>query len=567
MSRSSSLNHRRGPAAIETIIIPDISKQTHLTDAENIASVGLQQYRRPMRRGTFLSRSPPDKKFSAVTGLRGLDVSEADATGIIPIGMALGSPSPERGSCGTRWQPQVTTTVTAGKGGSQDEQQTKDGLSRSKSRKWSIFGRSRSKRVKNSDRAMDSPDQVTTPSETPTRGTPTSAGFRGPGHTDFREANPSPKPKALGRSFTEPMASEPTWYPQVVSPPAKTQTATDGTRPRQREPIRKNINTFSGEPFLDVEIPNITLDRYSVMFASLLERRSATSLLARRQVTQDKIRALREEAAGPGHRSAVSRTRRKQSVDRDLPPIPSLRLEPLQATRKNRPKFHHRSNTSAGIMYTPSKETFTDSHARDGEQGKSSHIVRLASLKGREASIGSGISQQGHRPHLRSRFHIRSPTHKHSGSKSPTNSSFDLSDEYLEEGGLSPPPARGHSQRIVNSSQSKKCPPTLQQATTAPIPSTPAFQGSPSPSSPLGEELDEDEDKAVQDAVKISIARQISVSREQRRMLGPLQMHPTEGKRIAETKSSTPRLVDPRVDPSSPSAGCRKSEWVVLESV
>ncbi|EFY87553.1 hypothetical protein MAC_06397 [Metarhizium acridum CQMa 102] len=545
----------------------EIPTPTRLADVERFTPSVFQSYHRPMRRGTVLSKSPPDSQFPSATGLWGPHVNEADGTGIIPIGMALGSPTEERGSRGTAWQPQVETTVVAAKEDSQDEQQTKDGLSRSKSRKWGIFGRSKSRRVKNNDRAMDSPDQITSPSDTPTRGTPTSAASRGPRYTDLRDTNISPKTKSLGRSLTEPTGSESKWPPQGGSPQAKTQTTPDGTRAPNREPVSEGSNPTNQEPILDVEIPNITLDRYSVMFANLLERRSATSLLARRQVTQDKIRALREEVSNPGFQKEILQPGRKQSVDRDLPPIPSLRLEPLQATRKYQQSSRNRSNTSPAIMGTPSKETFTDSHMRDGEKGKSPHIVRLASVKGSKPAVGSGITTQGDRPQLRSKFHIQSPTHRHSGSKSTINSSFDLSENEIEEGGLSPPPARSHSHKKGNPSQSDPSPLTLQEATRSTVytTSTPGVQGSLSSLS--GEELDEDEDKAVQDAVEISIARQISVSREQRRMLGPLQMHPIEGRRIAETKSSTPRLVDPKLDPSSPSAGQRNSERVVLERI
>lgn len=570
MSRSSSLNYRTRHQGIDNITMSEIPTPTGLADMERFTTPsGFQSYHRPMRRGTVLSRSPPDNQYPSATGLRGPHVNEADGTGIIPIGMALGSPTEERGSRGNVWQPRVETTVIAAREDSQDEQQTKDGLSRSKSRKWGIFGRSKSKRVKNNDRAMDSPDQLTSPSDTPTRGTPTSAASRGPRYTDLRDTNVSPRAKALGRSLTEPTGSESKWSPQVGSPQAKTQTTPDSTRTPNREPVSEGSNPIKQEPILDVEIPNITLDRYSVMFANLLERRSATSLLARRQVTQDKIRALREEVSSSGSQNEILRSGRKQSMDRDLPPIPSLRLEPLQTTRKYHQSSRSRSNTSPAIMGTPSKETFTDSHLRDGEKGKSPHIVRLASVKGSKPTVGSGISTQGDRPQLRSKFHIQSPTHQHSGSKSTIASSVDLSENDMEEGGLSPPPARSHSYKKGNPSQSDSSPLTLQKATRSTVytTSTTGVQGSLSLSSLSGEEPDEYEDKAVQDAVEISIARQISVSREQRRMLGPLQMHPIEGRRIAETKSSTPRLVDPKLDPSSPSAGHRNSERVVLERV
>ncbi|OAA47789.1 hypothetical protein NOR_02279 [Metarhizium rileyi] len=572
ISRSPPSNHRIRTGDNEVIPMSEVSVQYRLEERDGPTPSYFHSYHRPMRRGTVLSNSPPDNQLTAATGLRGLHVNEADGTGVIAIGMALGSPTEERGFRGTGWRPQNVTTVTAAKADNTDDQQIKDGLSRSRSRKWGIFGRSRSKRGKNSDRAIFSPDQVISPDATSTRETPTSAALRGLQRTDFRDANPPPRTRTLGRSYTEPMASESKWSSRVGSPAAQIQT-TDGAK---RKPIPERVISAKKEPILDVEIPDVTLDRYSVMFASLLERRTATSLLARRQITQDKIRALREGGDSARPERETLRPGRRQSADQDLPPIPSLRLKPLQASQPYQPRSRNRSNTSPAVMDTPSKETFEDLSPNDAEKGKSPHIVRLASVKGSNPIVGSGITPQGDRPQLRSKFHIQSPMHQLSGSRPTIDSSIENAAKDIEEGGLSPPPANIYFHKtgsLPHLTKPNHTPPTSQQATrsTGYTTSTPGVHGSVSLSSLSGEEPekdeDEDQDKAVQDAVEISIARQISMSREQRRMLGPLQMHPTEGRRIAETKSSTPRLVDPRFDPSSLSAGHRNSERVVLERV
>jgi hypothetical protein len=312
------------------------------------------------------------------------------------------------------------------------------------------------------------------------------------------------------------------------------------------------------------------------MFAGLLERRSATSLLARRQVTQDKLRALREEGGiGIGVQEDAQRSRRQNSEPRDLPPVPPLHLESLQVSRSEHPGSRVRSNTSPAAMDTPSKERFADPFQHEGEISHPSHIVRLASVKGSSPMSTGRPSFTSNRPQLISKFHKQSPIHEPSGSKSTINSSIDLSEKESEQGGLSPPPglAHAHNSAITTSPGSQymkqSSPPSSQQTTrsTRHTASTSDAQGSLSLSSLSEEELDKEQEKAMQDAVQVSIARQISVSREQRRMLGPLQMHPIEGRRLAETKSSRPRLVDPKKDPSSPSAGYRKSERVVLEGL
>jgi hypothetical protein len=60
----------------------------------------------------------------------------------------------------------------------------------------------------------------------------------------------------------------------------------------------QNVPTLSGaKPMLDVSIPDITLERYSVMFGNLLESNAnrsnrSSSLLVRRQVNSDKLKPL-----------------------------------------------------------------------------------------------------------------------------------------------------------------------------------------------------------------------------------------------------------------------------------
>jgi hypothetical protein len=99
--------------------------------------------------------------------------------------------------------------------------------------------------------------------------------------------------------------------------------------------------------------------------------------------------------------------------------------------------------------------------------------------------------------------------------------------------------------------------------------------------------LDLDEPDNIRlNPVEISIARQISISRQQRKMLQPLQTTFTvsrprrspektspmpmiavgKNERLAETKSATPTLITPIETLSSQLAQHRKSERIVLES-
>lgn len=70
-----------------------------------------------------------------------------------------------------------------------------------------------------------------------------------------------------------------------------------------------------------------------------------------------------------------------------------------------------------------------------------------------------------------------------------------------------------------------------------------------------------------QDPVQMSIARQISVSRRQQAMLDMLYKQKSAGKRLNETKTSTPRIFNPWQEPELSPALHRMSERVVVEDV
>jgi hypothetical protein len=75
--------------------------------------------------------------------------------------------------------------------------------------------------------------------------------------------------------------------PQVV--------VSGSSQPANLAPVRNTTG-----PLLDVEIPNVKLDRYSVMFGSLLQSNSSStsnrssSLLVRRQGNSERLKPLTE---------------------------------------------------------------------------------------------------------------------------------------------------------------------------------------------------------------------------------------------------------------------------------
>lgn len=518
-------------------------------DTEKSSYSGFQSYHRPMRIGTVASKTAPEGDETMTMRHGGTQIDDENRTGIIAIGMALGSPTVHPDAMPTPWQSQVVTTVSASKGNEPEEQLPQDCLTRSKSRKWGLFGRSKSKRVKGAGRGQA--PQLCATSATVTRTTANTTAFNEAMHGISRQTASSLPKKSLGRSLTVPTTSKLQQSPPINSP--------KGSFPNHERDVqiqRGSSETSIQEPLLNVEIPDVTLERYSVMFASLLERRNAASP---RQNTRDRLLALRGDSQNDSSQQEILLSRRKRSADRNLPPIPSLRLESLQINSRAR------SNTSPAAL-TPSEDIFEEVDQHSIDISPAPHIVRLASVRERNttAPVEPHENENG-RSQLRSKFHIQSPTQD----PSPSKSTFGIGDVAYEDagqGGLSPPPFRRNSNNLPAETGNIPLPQhqgpkstNYAHATDAQAPLTLNEDGL------TEEETGEMETKTVQHAVEVSIARQISVSREQRLMLGPLQMNPIEGKRLVETKTSTPRLIDPKKDPSSPLASYRKSEWVVLE--
>ncbi|KAJ9138891.1 hypothetical protein NKR23_g8163 [Pleurostoma richardsiae] len=136
---------------------------------------------------------------------------------------------------------------------------------------------------------------------------------------------------------------------------------------------------------------------------------------------------------------------------------------------------------------------------------------------------------------------------------------------------VSPPASAAPSTTVSNASSST---PKKSAPSSASSAQTPATQPS----------VDIDEpDTALKTAVEVSIARQISISRQQRQLLRPLQTSLSQrgprgaspgatgpklgrNERLNETKYSTPTLVVPQETLDSQLAQHRRSERVVLEA-
>ncbi|RDA82970.1 hypothetical protein CP532_0862 [Ophiocordyceps camponoti-leonardi (nom. inval.)] len=498
-------------------------------------------YHRPIR-----SETPRSSQSTLTSSLRDQTSSPFMApqdsvpeTGVIAIGMALGSPTQPQPPPMAVWpyhsfEPTVTTTVEA-------QSPNKTDLSRSKSRKWGIF-RSRSKKGK---QQKDDLQPVRAPS-------PASHHVRVTSTTGQARTSTERKPRTLVKSRTEPMTVD-----QSSKSPLSFLTRAMSKDDHDNHPLkRETVQFFHGpsppspplsdkvsDKLLDVDIPDVTMERYSVMFGHLLENRSTTSLLARRQANRDKIKAIRDgEGQTPSKKPEVPSCFPNIMISGSS--IPPMRLAPSEGSPSLKPVSHRRSYTVPSMLASPTETDFEARNASPDPVETPRHVAASIRRRDSEDQVPAATKSPNPRPMLISKYHQRSLSEQSMRSPpSPTTLS----------------PASGPIQRGSGPPSGrtwKSAHPPLSGSTTPSIFSPPAARSISSPS---------EVSPTTQDPVEMSIARQISVSRQQRVMLGPLQRSVLDSKRINETRSSTPRLVDPAQDPDSPVF--RHGERAVVEGV
>ncbi|PHH64828.1 hypothetical protein CDD81_3894 [Ophiocordyceps australis] len=550
-------------------------------------------YHRPIRSETpsSLDQRPGSTPLEQTSSFLLEPTDENAETGIIAIGMALGSPSHSpaqpiaqedvtTATTMTEWgqrqfMPTVTTTVEA------LSPQREEALRVNKPRKWGFFTRSRSKRNKEGQ----------TRPEVQEKANPAAAAAASPPPgllRSFSSAGRSRKAKEKKEStdrtrqlalVTSPIAEAPMANQRQIQTLELSKTNVDKplqprshTRHVLQKPSKFNVDKekplvappLPPEPLLDIEIPDVSMERYSVMFSHLLDNRSTTSLLARRQATWDKLKALREEETQPKRLGPARASPRPA-------PTPRMLRVPREGTQGQARAMHRRSNTCPPLLPSPSPSNFefTQGSAEQAAwQQDQDQDGRVSSP--REAPTVSD------RPRLISKFHQQpSPKHAKEDAKEDENMTrrLILSKEqgHFQVRTASPPSSQKAASTAPLASGKRR--PSAAQSTPRTVASAAHAEPSP-PNSPvktlrssIGSFLDEDEDldAVTQAPVQVSVARQISVSRQQRPLLGALQRHALEHGRINETRAVVPRLVDPRKDPASPQALHRKSERVVVE--
>lgn len=227
---------------------------------------------------------PPRTDSLAPSSPRPVFVDEEEvtmATQRMDIGMAIGSPTQAPPS----WQPQFY-----GQSYSPSPDPTEMSIDANiqpqpkQKSKWKVFGGLFSGK-KHTAQAQNfyqlqterSPEPVR--ANQPIRGWTTVEASTEKKKPDVQRANTAPNRYHSPREYDE--------NPEIVI---------DGSR------VEENVETQTpslGGRLLDVDIPNVEMERYSIMFGSLLDKssKSTPSLLIRRQATLEKLKMVNEELA------------------------------------------------------------------------------------------------------------------------------------------------------------------------------------------------------------------------------------------------------------------------------
>ncbi|OAA81412.1 hypothetical protein LEL_00957 [Akanthomyces lecanii RCEF 1005] len=469
------------------------------------------------------------------------------------IGVALGSPGLATASSqDSNRIPRTMTTITSpANAATEQQQQAKStGLSRSLSKRLPFLGRSKSRRINSNNGGANNYSRPSTDVGTAN-------------YTSGASVPPAPSLAGYNTSRANQSCIRPEGTKLKKHKPGAVRSVTD---PRMQSPkggVQQPPAWVPGQPspVLDVEIPDIKLERYSVMFGKLFEKQQSTgSLLARRQATLARIRALEDEVRRE-HYDGLQRSRRSTSPSMTPVRSQAAELPAGSAPDINVVPLRLRSNTFP--MIAKEAEALTPKEPPPEDQMDSPGTSMLS-----PASQLSPFRDSQGRPFLHSKFHkpsvesIRSPYFRQAAERETATA-------------LSPPPP-GPVRRLPESSNSSSNVATASYSTMpgpakqVDIPSRSTSlhnrgrAGLPAAPKPKPNPKPANKEEALEDAAEVSIARQISISRQQRRFLEPLhererrrarankhikaasQISMDDGsKRIAETKTATPTFIHP----------------------
>jgi hypothetical protein len=518
------------------------------------------------------------------------------SSGEIQIGMALGSPTEHTPSPLSGWQPQQMTPPQEAYSPLPPQRTPEPPVQRQKAQKrkffGALFGRGKHSEPAKTPEPSNTPEPVradyTTSYAAISNLSLDKSGETTPLRANTITAKKTPKFTLRARSRTEPDMEEAAQGGKKSVPEVKV------TNPRP-VPAESAAPSLGGSGFLDVEIPDIRLERYSIMFSGVLNPQGSSttsSLLARRQATLEKLKTINDRIVNEEMGKETGLVRRVTSPHVKSP---SFSLFPAPQPRPNGTSPRMRS-TSSPAMPSPARASFDierlplpESKLRKeskrvtiisprtmDERHRQENVERL-----REQQIQMQQAQRAPSPFRPedSTFFLDSPD-------SP--SSVSDVEEILSPTDIVPLKPRLEEPRweIISPPSTSALSEASSTMTKRSMSSTSTMSSAKtSVTRPSLDMDDEEEDAALKAAVEISIARQISISRQQRNLLrttssaNPLPKNAPSAVvtarsasvkvpmanglagRVIETKQSMPRLVDMHFGRN------RKSERVVLEAM
>ncbi|KAK0643560.1 hypothetical protein B0T16DRAFT_184986 [Cercophora newfieldiana] len=519
------------------------------------------------------------------------------SSGEIQIGMALGSPTAEyTPSPLASWQPQEMTPPRETYATLPTQRTPEPPVQRQKTQKrkffGSLFGRGKHTEPSKTPEPIKVPEPFQMDYSTSYAATSNlslnKSGEMTPLRSNTVTTKKAPKFTLLTRSRTEPDMEEAVQGAKISVPEVKV------TDPKPDAFESSAAPSLGGSGFLDVEIPDIRLERYSIMFSGVLNPQgssTSSSLLARRQATLEKLKTINDRIVTEEmlKEAGAGLVRRATSPHMKSP---SFSLFPAPQGRPHGVSPRMRS-TSSPTLPSPARASFDTEQlplpeSRLRKESKRVTIISPRTMdernraenveKLREQQIQMQKAQRAPSPFRPqdSTFFLDSP-----------DSPDTVSD--VEEI-LSPVDALPLKPRIEEPQWEIVSPPSTSALSEASSTMTKRSMSSTSTTStnvtrPSIDLDDGEDDAALKAAVEISIARQISISRQQRNLLRttstavPLpKTAPTAvgtarsasvkvpmanglAGRVIETKQSMPRLVDMHFGRN------RKSERVVLEAM
>ncbi|PNP38702.1 hypothetical protein TGAMA5MH_09428 [Trichoderma gamsii] len=585
------------------------------------------------------------------------------------IGMALGSPSHAPGPADLRWQTGTLTTVTSG-GHAQEPASNPNGVSRSMSKRWNPFSRTKSKRTKPVDTlpsqslGSESGKSVVDLANGAKNADDFGSGKkRSEKESDIRGTGPVLR-KDSSSSVSKSPPKDISGLPNQRNYAAPTRYAPVPPQP-QLQPSK----------LLEVDIPTTQMERFSVMFGTILKKQPSeyqyflqqaqqswqpqpsaapeqdekpqesrkpeeTQQSQPKQTPEQSRRPSKESVKTQDSQQVLSPLRPQLSVRRQVKldklkvpaaktfqdtsiPIeiivpqrrstsplpkssPSFSLFPQDQAPANtlplRVSSRARSNTSPAMVNFPTPAMYkatkglrkrttsvsnpsqdeplpTDSQITPERREKLISKFHRKESTSSEASVPRVAGQLSESPaSITAPVAIPAPVQPRSILKKPSGPP----PQPLNRAAEPKPPSSQRASPAQRISPSQKVSPTQKPSPSQRV-APPKHQHQKSTTSIRTNADEEEVERALYEAVEISIARQISVSRQQRNIVVPLMrsaskrvpgeaaaevaalIKPEKNKRMVETRTATPQLVHPEEEGNIGQSGYRKSSRVVLE--